>query len=137
MVVSLIGLVLLVFVLGAFLAPPFSGLDTLPALGVVVVCLGLVFSDGFIVGAGLVIGVVGLVLEGRAGGGAVVVSLTRPVRRRRDGHATTRTAVISRACSTAWGSPRKPVTSVPSASTTRPTPNGAEMAATNAPSTAA
>ncbi len=62
-VVSLLGVVLLVFVVGAFVAPPFSGLDTLPSLGVVVVCLGLVFSDGFIVGAGLVIGVVGLVLE--------------------------------------------------------------------------
>ena len=61
--VSLLGIVLLVFVVGAFVAPPFSGLDTLPSLGVVVVCLGLVLSDGVIVGAGLVIGVVGLVLE--------------------------------------------------------------------------
>ncbi len=62
-VVSVLGVVLLVFVVGAFVAPPFSGLDTLPSLGAVVVCLGLVFSDGIIVGAGLVIGVVGLVLE--------------------------------------------------------------------------
>jgi hypothetical protein len=61
--VSVLGVVLLVFVVGAFVAPPFSGLDTLPSLGVVVVCLGLVFSDGLIVAAGLVIGVVGLVLD--------------------------------------------------------------------------
>jgi hypothetical protein len=61
--VSVLGVALLVFVVGAFVAPPFSGLDTLPSLGVVVLCLGLVFSDGIIVGAGLVIGVVGLVLE--------------------------------------------------------------------------
>jgi hypothetical protein len=60
---SVLGVALLVFVIGAFVAPPFSGLDTLPSLGVVVVCLGLVFSDGLIVAAGLVIGVVGLVLD--------------------------------------------------------------------------
>jgi hypothetical protein len=59
---SVLGVVLLVFVAGAFLAPPFSGLDTLPSLGVVVVCLGLVFSDSLIVAAGVVIGVVGLAL---------------------------------------------------------------------------
>src|SRR4029077_899823 len=39
--VRLLGVVLLVFVLGALVAPPFTGLDTLPSLGVVVVCLGL------------------------------------------------------------------------------------------------
>ena len=61
--VSVLGVALLAFVVGAFVAPPFSGLDTLPSLGVVVLCLGLVFSDGIIVGAGLVIGVGGLVLE--------------------------------------------------------------------------
>ena len=58
-----LGVVLLVFVVGAFVAPPFSGLDTLPSLGVVVVCLGLVFSDGLIVLGGVAVGVVGLVLE--------------------------------------------------------------------------
>ena len=61
--VMFIGVVLVVFVVGAFVAPPFSGLDTLPSLGVVVVCLGLVFSDALIVGAGTVIGVVGLAVE--------------------------------------------------------------------------
>ena len=63
LVVSVLGAVLLVFVIGAFVAPPFSGLDTLPSLGVVVVCLGIVFADGLIVAGGLVIGVVGLVLD--------------------------------------------------------------------------
>jgi hypothetical protein len=55
--------VLLVLIVGAFVAPPFSGLDTLPALGVVVICLGIVFSDGLIVAGGLVIGAVGLAVE--------------------------------------------------------------------------
>jgi hypothetical protein len=61
--VSLLGVVLFVFVVGAFVAPPFSGLDTLPSLGVVVVCLGIVFSDGLIGVGGVAIGVAGLVLE--------------------------------------------------------------------------
>jgi hypothetical protein len=61
--VSILGVVMLVFVVGAFVAPPFSGLDTLPSLGVVVICLGIVFSDGLIVAGGLVIGVVGLAVE--------------------------------------------------------------------------
>ena len=62
-VVSALGVALLLFVVGAFVAPPFSGLDTLPSLGVVVVCLGIVFSDGLIVAAGLVVGAVGIALD--------------------------------------------------------------------------
>jgi hypothetical protein len=60
--VSVLGVVLLLFVLGALVAPPFSGLDTLPALGVVVICLGLLFGDVLVVGAGVVIGTVGAAL---------------------------------------------------------------------------
>jgi hypothetical protein len=60
---SVLGVALLLFVAGAFVAPPFTGLDTLPSLGVVVVCLGLVFSDAVIVGAGLVVGTGGIALE--------------------------------------------------------------------------
>jgi hypothetical protein len=60
--VSLLGLVLLAFVVGAFLAPPFSGLDTLPSLGVVIVCLGLLFGDCLIVAGGLVVGTTGIAL---------------------------------------------------------------------------
>jgi hypothetical protein len=48
---------------GAFLAPPFTGLDTLPSLGVVVISVGILLDDAVLVGAGLVIGVVGVVLE--------------------------------------------------------------------------
>jgi hypothetical protein len=56
----LLGVALVLFVLGAFLAPPFSGLDTLPSLGVVVVSLGLLVGDGLVVGVGLLIGASGL-----------------------------------------------------------------------------
>lgn len=60
---ALLGVVLLLFVVGAFVAPPFTGLDTLPALGVVVVCLGLVFSDALIVAGGVLVGTAGVALE--------------------------------------------------------------------------
>jgi hypothetical protein len=49
--------------LGAFLAPPFSGLDTLPALGVVLLSLGVLLEDFLVVIVGVVVGVAGVVLE--------------------------------------------------------------------------
>jgi len=61
--VAVLGVVLLVFVAGALVAPPFSGLDTLPSLGVVVLCLGLALSDGLVVGGGIVVGIIGLAVE--------------------------------------------------------------------------
>ncbi len=62
-VLSALGLIMLVFAAAAFLAPPFSGLDTLPSLGVVVVSLGLILEDGLILLLGIVIGAVGIGLE--------------------------------------------------------------------------
>jgi hypothetical protein len=47
----------------AFVAPPFTGLDTLPALGVVLVALGFILEDLLIVIVGVIVGVVGAVLE--------------------------------------------------------------------------
>ena len=47
----------------AFFAPPFSGLDTLPSLAVVVLSLGVLLEDFYVVIAGLVIGAVGIALE--------------------------------------------------------------------------
>ena len=49
--------------LGAFLAPPFSGLDTLPALGVVLLSLGVLLEDFLVVIVGVMVGVAGVVLE--------------------------------------------------------------------------
>jgi hypothetical protein len=57
------GLVVIVFTTGAFLAPPFSGLDTLPALGVVLVSLGVLLEDAAFVAAGVVVGTAGLLVE--------------------------------------------------------------------------
>lgn len=55
----------------AFFAPPFTGLDTLPALGVVVVSLGVLLEDFVLVAAGVVVGAVGVVLEIVVGGAAL------------------------------------------------------------------
>ena len=57
--------------LGAFLAPPFSGLDTLPALGVVLLSLGVLLEDSVVAAAGIVVGVVGIVVEVILGSAAV------------------------------------------------------------------
>jgi hypothetical protein len=67
-ILSLIGLIVLVYTAAAFVAPPFSGLDTLPALGVVVISLGLILEDAAIVLTGVIIGAAGIVLEITAGG---------------------------------------------------------------------
>jgi hypothetical protein len=57
--------------LGAFLAPPFTGLDTLPALGVVLLSLAVLLEDFAIVILALVAGVSGVVLEIVLGGAAI------------------------------------------------------------------
>ena len=48
---------------GAFLAPPFTGLDTLPALGVVLLSLGVLLEDFLIVVVGIAVGAGGVLLE--------------------------------------------------------------------------
>jgi hypothetical protein len=59
-----VGFVILVFVIGAIIAPPFSGLDTLPALGVVVTCLAIVLEDilVFVIGSAIGAGGIALIL---------------------------------------------------------------------------
>ena len=57
---SVFGLAVLGLALAAFLAPPFSGLDTLPSIGVVVLALGYLLADVVLAAAGLLIGVLGV-----------------------------------------------------------------------------
>jgi hypothetical protein len=57
--------------IAAFVAPPFTGLDTLPALGVVLLALAMLFEDALVALAGLVVLVVGIVLEVVLGAAAV------------------------------------------------------------------
>ena len=58
----LLGLVVVTLALAAGLAPPFSGLDTLPALGAVVVALAIILEDAIVLSVGLLIGTGGIVL---------------------------------------------------------------------------
>jgi hypothetical protein len=60
--IRVIGLVIIAFSTFAALAPPFSGLDTLPALGVVTICLAIILEDVIVLGVGMVIGTGGIVL---------------------------------------------------------------------------
>jgi hypothetical protein len=55
----------------AFLAPPFTGLDTLPALGVVLISLGVLLEDFAFVAGGVVIVAGGVLLEVVVGSAAV------------------------------------------------------------------
>jgi hypothetical protein len=57
---TLFGLAVLALALTAFLAPPFSGLDTLPSIGVVVLALGYLLADFLLACIGAVIGVLGV-----------------------------------------------------------------------------
>ena len=57
--------------IAAFVAPPFTGLDTLPALGVVLLSLGVLLEDFYVVIAGLLVLAVGVFLEILLGSAAV------------------------------------------------------------------
>jgi hypothetical protein len=57
------GVLVLAGSLAAFLAPPFSGLDTLPSLGVVLLSIGVLLEDLAIVVLAVAVGVAGAALE--------------------------------------------------------------------------
>lgn len=65
------GLLVVGGTVGAFVAPPFTGLDTLPALGVVLLSLGVLLEDPFVVVAALFVGVAGVALEIVLGSAAI------------------------------------------------------------------
>jgi hypothetical protein len=55
----------------AFVAPPFSGLDTLPSLGVVLLALGVLLEDFLVVVAAMLVGIAGVTLEIVLGSAAI------------------------------------------------------------------
>jgi len=57
------GILIVVLSVAAFLAPPFTGLDTLPALGAVLLSLSVLLEDVALAIAGLAAGIAGIVLE--------------------------------------------------------------------------
>jgi hypothetical protein len=87
---SVFGALVFGLTLSAFLAPPFSGLDTLPSLGVVVIGLGVLMRDVVLATVGAVIGAVGVATV------LVLGSLCRQSGRARDLRRLTRTAVMQK-----------------------------------------
>jgi hypothetical protein len=63
------GALVLVLTVTAFVAPPFTGLDTLPAMGIVLLSLAVLFEDLLLAFLGLLVGAAGVAtvfLLGRA-----------------------------------------------------------------------
>jgi hypothetical protein len=58
----LLGLVVIALTVAAALAPPFSGLDTLPALGAVLIALAILLQDVVLLAVGVAIGTGGIAL---------------------------------------------------------------------------
>ena len=58
----LLGLLVMAFAIAAAVAPPFSGLDTLPAIGAVGVALAIILEDAVVLAIGTIIGTGGIVL---------------------------------------------------------------------------
>ena len=57
------GLLVIAGTLGAFLAPPFTGLDTLPSLGVVLLSLAVLMEDAALAIVAVVVAALGVALE--------------------------------------------------------------------------
>jgi len=58
----LIGVIVIAFAVAAALAPPFTGLDTLPALGAVVIALSMIQKDVVVLAVGAALGTGGIAL---------------------------------------------------------------------------
>ena len=68
---AVFGLIVIAGSAAAFFAPPFTGLDTLPALGVVLVSLAVLLEDVAVAIVGLVVLAAGVVLEIALGRAAI------------------------------------------------------------------
>jgi hypothetical protein len=67
----LIGLVIAAFAIGAGFSPPFSGLDTIPSLGAVIVALAIILEDAVVLIIGTAVGTAGILLSITLGAAAV------------------------------------------------------------------
>lgn len=57
-----LGAILICFILGSFLSPPFAALDTLPAAAVVLISLAMLVEDLKLLAGGVIMGIVGIVV---------------------------------------------------------------------------
>jgi hypothetical protein len=69
------GLMIFIFALTAFIAPPFSGLDTIPSLGVVAIALALILNDIRFFIIGNIAGCLGILVV--VGLGKIIVELAQ------------------------------------------------------------
>jgi hypothetical protein len=69
------GFMVFIFTLTAFIAPPFSGLDTIPALGVVAIALSLILNDIRLFIIGNIAGCLGILVV--VGLGKIIVELAQ------------------------------------------------------------
>lgn len=60
---ALIGLIVAILAAATITAPPFSGLDTLPALAIVIISAGIVLKDGLMAIVGLGVGIGGIFIQ--------------------------------------------------------------------------
>lgn len=67
----LVGLLTIALALATLLAPPFSGLDTIPAMGAVVIALAIILEDVVVLAVGAALGALGVTLELTLGAAAV------------------------------------------------------------------
>jgi len=56
----ILGLLLMALAIASALAPPFSGLDTVPAVGAVIVALSIILEDVVVLAVGVVVGLIGI-----------------------------------------------------------------------------
>lgn len=68
---SFVGMLIVAFAVAAALSPPFSGLDTIPSLGAVVLALAIILEDVVVLGIGAAIGVAGIAISITLGAAAV------------------------------------------------------------------
>lgn len=66
-----VGLAVIALALATVLAPPFSGLDTIPAMGAVVIALAIILEDVVVLAIGAALGALGVALELTLGAAAV------------------------------------------------------------------
>jgi len=55
------GMLVALFSIAAFLAPPFSGFDTLPSLAIVFITLSIILEDIYLYILGLILGLIGII----------------------------------------------------------------------------
>jgi hypothetical protein len=60
---AVFGLLVLLLAIAAFVAPPFSGLDTLPSLGAVLISVSVLLEDIVLFWIGVIVGAGGVLLE--------------------------------------------------------------------------